>query len=125
MKIPLVILLASIALAGCTQKSNEPAATTQAMALSTEMATLAGPGARSCGVVFVGQSDDAAWGCAEAADKEGLPYWFAVRIQGVDGEMWMGVVRSASGQHFILCDGSIQRTIDVPACQPSVFVETG
>jgi len=70
--------------------------------LMTEIATIVGPNAKSCGRVSLGQDPAEAWHCAQSADGQGLPHWFAMQREGVDSIMWSASLLSPSGERFIL-----------------------
>ena len=70
--------------------------------LVSELSMLAGPAARECGLVALGQDSSAAWQCARSADRSGAPYWFAVQRHGIDSDVWLAALLTASGQRYIL-----------------------
>ena len=70
--------------------------------LRDELSMLTGPGARECGLVPLGQDPSAAWQCAQAADAQGVAYWFAIERRGIDSEPWTAALRTPGGQRYLL-----------------------
>jgi hypothetical protein len=85
--------------------ANPPAAVnppTTGNPLRDELSMLTGPAARECGLVPLGQDPTAAWQCAQAADSQRIPYWFAIERQGIDSQVWTAALRAANGQRYML-----------------------
>jgi hypothetical protein len=70
--------------------------------LLSELAMLTGPGAKKCGLVQFGENPATAWACARAADRQGLPYWFALELDGFDSDVWVASLMTPDGSRFIL-----------------------
>jgi hypothetical protein len=70
--------------------------------LMAEIASIVGSEARSCGRVPLGQDPAEAWHCAQLADSEGIPHWFAMQREGIDSTLWSASLLSPSGERFIL-----------------------
>ncbi len=85
--------------------------------LMSEIASIVGPGAKSCGRVPLGQDPMKAWQCAEDADRRGAAHWFAIQREGIDSDIWLASLRTESGQKFILSYDS--NYMGGPGLQPS------
>lgn len=70
--------------------------------LMAEIASIVGPEAKACGRVPLGTPPENAWRCAELADSQGIPHWFAMQRQGIDSKMWSASLLAPSGERFIL-----------------------
>jgi hypothetical protein len=70
--------------------------------LMAEIASIVGAEAKPCGRVSLGQDLTEAWHCAQLADSQGTPHWFAMQREGIDSEMWSASLLSPSGERFIL-----------------------
>jgi len=57
--------------------------------LMSEIASIVGPGATSCGRIPLGQDPMKAWQCAEDADRRGAAHWFAIQREGIDSDIWL------------------------------------
>lgn len=91
--------------AGPPAATNKPAAAnppTTGNPLRDELSMLTGPGARECGLVPLGKDSAAAWQCAQAADSQRGPYWFAIERRGIDSEVWTAALRAPDGQRYML-----------------------
>ena len=93
-----VSLLIALLLAGCTATQDSASDNP----LLNELTMLTGKDAKPCGMVALGQKPDAAWACAQEADKRDSAYWIAIELEGVDSDIWHAAMRTPSGQYFVL-----------------------
>lgn len=70
--------------------------------LTTEITSIVGASAKPCGMVSLGTDPTVAWRCAEQADSQGIPYWFAMQREGIDSKLWSAALLAPSGERFIL-----------------------
>jgi len=98
-KITLASAVGAVAVLMACSASNQPGADDP---LLSELSSLAGPSARQCGKVGLGQDPSAAWQCAESADSIGASYWFAMQRQGIDSDVWQGAILTGSGKRYIV-----------------------
>jgi len=68
----------------------------------SELARLAGRGARQCGLVGLRGDPGPGWQCALQADRDAVPFWYALQQRGVDSEVWVAAIRTPSGAHIVL-----------------------
>ena len=68
----------------------------------SELARLAGRSARQCGLVRLRGDPRPGWQCALQADRDQVPFWFALQQRGEDSEVWMAAVRTPAGEHIVL-----------------------
>src|SRR5690606_20484165 len=115
------------ALSACTATPDVPADP-----LFAELAMLAGPDAKHCGPVHLGQDPAPAWRCAQEATQEGTPHWFALQRQGIDSDVWDASILAPSGQrssrsydsNFMGRPGLLPRFIR-EACEGTVVFRPG
>jgi hypothetical protein len=69
---------------------------------ASELARLAGRGARQCGLVALRGDPKPGWQCALQADRDGAPFWYGLQQQGEDSEVWIAAIRTPSGAHIVL-----------------------
>lgn len=97
------LLLASVLLTACSPADRSAPHRSPAQApLRDELLMLAGPKARACGLVALGQDPTAAWACAQAADSQGTAYWFAVQHRGIDSQAWSAALLTPDGKRYLL-----------------------
>jgi hypothetical protein len=78
------------------------AADTAPEALLKRLSSLAGAGARDCGVVAQGSNREAAIACAREASSSGNAYRLAVQLEGADSSIWQGAVRDEQGKFRVV-----------------------
>lgn len=91
------LLIASMLSTACSSTS-----TATGDPLYDELVMLTGPGARACGQVRIGQDPTEAWRCAQAADAQGVPYWFAIQSQGIDSQAWTAALLMPDKRRYVL-----------------------
>lgn len=94
----LAIFGAVTLLAACSRPDTHPSGDP----LMTEITSIVGPSAKPCGRVSLGMDPAVAWRCAEQADSQGIPYWFAMQREGIDSKLWSAALLTPSGERFIL-----------------------
>jgi hypothetical protein len=61
---------------------------------------LAGANAMECGAIDSRDDSALALNCAREANSRGQAFWLAMRLQGVDSEIWTGAVRDRTGRLY-------------------------
>ena len=70
--------------------------------LRAELVRLSGSSAKDCGLVPLKDDPASSWRCAQSADQDNKPFWFAIERQGVDSDVWEAVGRTSSGERYLL-----------------------
>ena len=89
------VLLAALVFGGlCRADSGKP--------FESELARLAGRSARQCGLVGLHGDPKPGLACAVQADKDGMPFWYALEQRGEDSQVWIAAIRTPEGGHLVL-----------------------
>lgn len=81
---------------------SQPVKTFSSDALRAELVRLSGTSAEGCGFVSLADNPASSWRCAQSADQNNKPFWFAIERRGVDSEIWEAVGRTSSGERYLL-----------------------
>jgi hypothetical protein len=95
------IAIALLLLTGPETRASQPLQQDQS-AIVVKMTELAGPHAVSCGLVDLAHPFEAAWECAQAADRRSKPFWLAAEGHRTDSAVWLAIARNASGKRYVV-----------------------
>lgn len=104
----------------CLAAAAHPLVGEDETAITAKMSSLAGDGARVCGLIKRGGRLDEAWKCAESMELNHTAYWLAVEWQGVDSRIWTIIARQDLGRHYFVSYDSNPK--GQPAFAPSFAV---
>ena len=90
-------LLLAPALGACTERLDE-----NEIAIRQQMLSAVGSDAEQCGSVPGGAAFQAAWNCAQQADREGRPFWLAIEGHRTDSAVWHIIARAPSGKRSVV-----------------------
>jgi hypothetical protein len=68
----------------------------------SELARLAGRGARQCALVSLRGDPKPGWQCVLQAERDRAPFWYALQQRGYDSEVWLAAIRTPSGEHIVM-----------------------
>jgi len=88
----------------------------------TTLKNLAGPSAKECGAITLRDTAESGLNCGESALSEGKSFWLAVQLQGVDSEVWAGLVQDEKSNSFSVNFDSDESSGGHPTAEPSLTV---
>ena len=71
------------------------------VAIREKMLSAVGADAEQCGSVPGGAPLEAAWNCAQQADREGRAFWLAIEGHRTDSAIWHIITRDPSGKRSV------------------------